>query len=521
MPPHHFLLGHLGLMASIVWKLPRHVMPTVVLGDQIRQRFPHLDKAFYLDLWPVSPPMLIVLSPDLIGQFTQETSLPKVAGLHEYMKPMSGGYDILTMEGPEWKYWRKVWNPGFTAQDVKRYVPGLVQAVDVFRTLLAQKASEEVLFHLGPMTLNLAMDLAGKAIWSHDFSCQTSRNVMADSVVSQLGWLHFAEFSWDKLNLIRPFAQRYNQWKMNRYITQVLRQPGYDAPSPEKRAEGSTSVVQRAFQTYQKVQNSSDDFGSPPPTQADFNQVLRSQMRFLLLAGYDTTGSSLVYLVHLLSRHPRVLARVRRELDNVLGPDVSYAASRMSQLPHLIHRVPYTTAVIKETLRLYPPASSVRRGKEGFFLQDREPGHDRLPDLPTAGFILFSNHHALHRNPRYWHRPRDFLPERFLDEGGEAGTGPGMKTAHHFTPGSWRPFERGPRQCIGQELAVAELKVVCMLVAREFDFTDAYDEYDQKDHGGWFDVRTVDGDRAYQITRGGGSHPSDWYPCRVKFAEKT
>jgi cytochrome P450 len=76
----------------------------------------------------------------------------------------------------------------------------------------------------------------------------------------------------------------------------------------------------------------------------------------------------------------------------------------------------------------------------------------------------------------------------------------------------WRPFERGLRNCIGQEVALTEIKLVPVLTIREFDLNDAYDEYNalMKNPKGW----NVNGQRAYMMLRGGG-HPADHYPCKI------
>lgn len=458
----------------------------------------------------------MVISPDLINQFTKEDSRPKVDGLADYMKPMSGGYDLLTMEGAEWKFWRSIFNPGFTPRDVMQYIGGLVEIIDVFKDILMERAKDGEMFLLGPMTLNLAMDMAGKAIWNHDFGSQTLENTMAKAVVSQLSWLHFDEFSFDKVNPIREVMQRYNSWKMDRYLSRVFK-PLWTSRDPKDKPFATRSVIEKAIETFTESPHNATQ-------RSQFDRALRSQMRFFLLAGYDTTGSTLVYVFHLLSLHPEVLQRVRREHDAVLGVDCEGAAAFISKNPHVLNRIPLTTAVIKETLRLYPPASTVRKGSEGFYLHNREGNDERggsfplPPRLPTEGCVIFANHHGLHHNPRYWERPEDFIPGRFLPAMEQEPAIQSHQNAGNptFHSGAWRPFERGPRLCIGQDLAMAEIKAVLLLTARSFDFRNAYEEYDKKHGPGR--INTVNGNRAYQITRGGGAHPSDWYPCRVGLA---
>ncbi|CCF47392.1 sterigmatocystin biosynthesis P450 monooxygenase StcS, partial [Colletotrichum higginsianum] len=217
MPPHHPVLGHLGLMLSIMASLPRDVMPTVALADQVRRRYPHLDKAFYLDMWPFTGPMLMVISPDLMRQATQgEAPLPKVGFLKNYMKPISGGHDLVSMEGEEWKRWRDVFRPAFGR--ATELVPNIVENISVFRDQLVGRAkSQNGVFQLHHSSLMLAMDMSGKAIWDHNMDSQRGYNDMADAIVSQLRWLLVDGFMpFASLNFIRPMVHKYNSFRMER-----------------------------------------------------------------------------------------------------------------------------------------------------------------------------------------------------------------------------------------------------------------------------------------------------------------
>ncbi|KAJ5000011.1 hypothetical protein K4K48_003272 [Colletotrichum sp. SAR 10_66] len=349
MPPHHPILGHLGLMLSIMISLPRDVMPTVVLADQVRRRYPHLDKAFYLDMWPFTGPMLMIISPDLMRQATQgEHSLPKVAFLKNYIKPLSGGHDLVSMEGDEWRRWRDVFRPAFSR--ATELVPNIVETICVFRDQLVGRAKgNSGLFQLHHSALNLAMDMSGKALWNHDMNTQRSYNDMADAIVSQLRWLLVEGFMpFASLNFIRPLVHKYNGFRMERYIAGVQHRQKTNKDDDDCVISRAISKV-RARHTDKKL--STDPFRELGG-EAHFNKVIKSQMRFLLLAGYDTTGSTITYVLHILSQHPEVLARVRQEHDEVLGSNVSRAAQQLKENPHLVNRIPYTTAVIKETLRI-------------------------------------------------------------------------------------------------------------------------------------------------------------------------
>ncbi|TQN69591.1 Cytochrome P450 monooxygenase aflN, partial [Colletotrichum shisoi] len=467
MPPHHPILGHLGLMLTIMASLPRDVMPTVALADQVRRRYPHLDKAFYLDMWPFTGPMLMIISPDLMRQATQgEAPLPKVGFLKNYMKPISGGHDLVSMEGEEWKRWRDVFRPAFGR--ATELVPNIVENISVFRDQLVGRAkSQNGVFQLHHSSLMLAMDMSGKAIWDHNMDSQRGYNDMADAIVSQLRWLLVDGFMpFASLNFIRPMVHRYNSFRMERYIAGVQKR------QKACKSDGAC-VISRAVAKVRDGpvdKKESEDPYRKLGGEKHFDRVIKSQMRFLLLAGYDTTGSTITYVLHTLSQHPEILAKVREEHNEVLGTDISRAAQQLKENPHLVNRVPYTTAVLKETLRMYPPTSTLRSGKPGFYLSDRDSSGSTTK-YPTEGCMIFGNHHGLHHNPRYWKDPERFIPERFLVSSDDL-------SGLHPLPDAWRPFEKGPRACMGSELAMVEIKAVIMLVAREFDFAPAYQEWD-------------------------------------------
>ena len=92
-----------------------------------------------------------------------------------------------------------------------------------------------------------------------------------------------------------------------------------------------------------------------------FKKVIMSQVKLFLFSGHDTTSSSVCYIFYILATNPPVLARIRDEHALVLGPDASQTASLVASDPFLLNQLPYTLAVIKETLRMYPAVSSTLR----------------------------------------------------------------------------------------------------------------------------------------------------------------
>ncbi|KAI9694887.1 MAG: hypothetical protein M1822_000503 [Bathelium mastoideum] len=500
MPPHHPLLGHLVIVGGIMGKLPSDVHGHV-LPHQIVKSFPDVGPVFYIDTWPFGPPMLVITSSESANQITVNHSLPKFFVLREYMKPMTGGIDLITLEGQPWKTWRNIFQPGFSTSYLMTKVPEMVKDILTYCDTLRERAAKGEMFQMDPLTVNLNLDIIGRLAIDTHFNAQRIKNPFTTALRAQIRWLSFGHEAnlFERWHLLRPFAQRWNARKMVLFVSNAL-DDRYSRSRPEKdltRKERSRTIVDLALENYltEHIKSESED----EEMDATFKEAAICQIRTFLFAGHDTSSSTLCYCYHLLSKHPKTRNLVMQEHDNFLGPDVKKAAFKISENPHILNQLNYTLAVIKETLRLYPPASSTRSGEPGYSLI--------LPDgrqCPTDGFLVWSNHVAIHRNPDCWKRPDEFLPERWLVEKDDA--------LFPSVSGAWRSFEFGPRNCIGQQLALLEIKLVLALTVREFHVVSAYEEWDRatKPKG----PKTVNEDRAYQILTG-AAHPSDGFPCTV------
>ena len=350
-----------------------------------------------------------------------------------------------------------------------------------------------------------------------DLDYQRSENVLATALNHITNWHSF----WDPvilMNPLRPLVQKYYGNVMETYIRKELdknfaklKQERLENKKSQKITR-TKSVITLAIESYLE-ENENADLLQMEKLEESFAKYASYQIRLFLFAGTDTTSASIVYVYHLLSKHPEALAKVRKEHDEVFGTDPSCAASLLKQQPALINQCPYTLAIIKETLRLYSPASTMRAGRPGISLHDL---HGREYPMDNIGTTII--HQAIHSNPRLWPDPEKFIPERFM-----------VKPDHQLypNPAAFRPFEQGLRNCIGQTLVFNEMRIVLVLTVREFVIRDAYGEWDalKEKEMGWFgrikrsvvgeSVRTVNGERAYQ-TEKAGTHPADGYPCTVE-----
>jgi cytochrome P450 len=203
------------------------------------------------------------------------------------------------------------------------------------------------------------------------------------------------------VNIFRPFVHMYNTHRMNRYLSREIH--GRYSTIQGKTENRNKSVFDLALKSYL------DENPEATGINADFKDFAMAQIKLFIFAGHDTTSAGAIFTYHLLTQHPEVLADVRAEHDDVLGSDVDLAASRLSSKPSLLNQLPYTLAVIKESLRIYPTVAALRDGQPDFFISS-----DSGQSLPTDRCVVWGDHYGTHHNPRYWARPEEFLPERWL-----------------------------------------------------------------------------------------------------------
>ena len=334
---------------------------------------------------------------------------------------------------------------------------------------------------------------------------------MVNALRRQMRWMAFGSEGnpFQQYHPLRPFIHKYNTYQMNRYISPEVdtRLKKYiESSEPQKTSTPNTrskSVIDLALSAYIK---DNPDLSTTSGIDPHFKEIAINQMKLFLFSGHDTTSSTTCYVLYLLSVYPSILSCLCTEHANVLGPDPSQTANQISQDPYLLNKLPYTTATIKESMRLFPSASTTRRGEPSFTIFNPL---DSLHYPADPDMLIWLVSHACQHDPAYWPRADEFLPERWLAMEGE-----------ELWPvaGAWRPFEHGPRACIGKELTMIELKIVLCLVARRFRVVAAYEEVDKdadvkrKDSHAKV-LRTVDGERAYQVGKG---EPSGFLPCRVQ-----
>jgi cytochrome P450 len=174
------------------------------------------------------------------------------------------------------------------------------------------------------------------------------------------------------------------------------------------------------------------------------DDLVLSESMQLLVAGHETSSNALSWLLYLLSSRPDCVERVRQEFDSVLGE----RPMNYSDVP----KFEFTTQVIMEAMRLYPPFWMVDR----MALADDRAGDLDIPKGSTVVVFIYGTHHS----PQYWDQAESFSPERFA-----------KAKEKQPTPFSHLPFGAGPRGCIGGNYAMLQMLMILSVLLRKYDFS--------------------------------------------------
>jgi len=291
----------------------------------------------------------------------------------------------------------------------------------------------------------LALDIIGKAVFNYDFDSLTHDDPVIQAVYTVLREAEHRSTA--------PIAY----WNLPGATVLVPRQ---------KRCVEALKIVNGTLdglidKCKKLVEEEDADFGEEFLSERDpsilhfllasgdeiSSKQLRDDLMTMLIAGHETTAAVLTWTMYLLAEHPDIAARVRAEVDAVVG-DRKVTVEDMMALR-------FTTRVINESMRLYPqPPVLIRRALED----------DQFDEyVVEKGSDIFISVWNLHRSPDLWKEPETFNPDRFpIDE----------PIPNEVTTGfAYLPFGGGRRKCIGDQFALFESLVGLAMLMRRYEFT--------------------------------------------------
>ncbi|HKR01938.1 MAG TPA: cytochrome P450, partial [Pyrinomonadaceae bacterium] len=331
------------------------------------------------------------------------------------------GNGLLTSEGEFWRRQRRLAQPAFHRERIANYARVMVKDAE---KLAALWRDGEILDVHREM-MRLTMEIVTHTLFNVDVTDDADKVARALSVlVEPFG--SQATLKWILDNrLPTPTNRRFHKVsaQLDEVVYRIIR---------ERRAGGSKDqgdLLSMLLQAH-------DEDGSQMT-----DQQLRDEVITLFLAGQETTALTLTWAWYLLAQHPEVEKKLWEELDDVLGDREPEAAD----YPCL----KLTEMIVKESMRLYPPAYIVGREAVG----ECEIGGYHVPPKMQ----IFMPTWVVHRDARFYDEPDEFRPERWTPE-----------FTNNLPKYAYFPFGGGPRVCIGNAFAMMEIVLVLATLARKF-----------------------------------------------------
>ena len=319
------------------------------------------------------------------------------------------GFGLLTNSGEDWLRQRRLIQPGFHRQRLQLLAGQMQQVIEAE----SARASEEPVTDLFEFTRETAYRIIVRAIFTDDFGAEETATFK--SILDRL-----QAYVVKPIRL--PFLRAPLRWLgiEDRYLALARQSREMILEHIRRRrtlaGDDYDDLLQMLLDTRY------EDTGEPMTDEQLVDEVL-----ILFAAGYETSANALAWTVWLLLGHPGEMERIQGELAEVREAPA-------------VGGLPYLTQVIRESMRLYPPAWITDRIAKA----DDAAGGFAVPQGTTVGVFIY----GIHRSPSLYERPDAFVPDRMEEDR--------IKERH---PYAYLPFGGGPRLCIGHHFALMEMQL--------------------------------------------------------------
>jgi cytochrome P450 len=352
---------------------------------------------------------------------TKASSFKKAPGLTIMLRPLLGN-GLLTSETDFHAKQRKLLAPAFAHKRIASYATTMAERADHF----AQSLRDGESLDLADAMMRLTFEIVGKTLFDTEVNDDASEVSVAITTVMQCMFRQLESLVPIPPVVPTPSNLRYQRAvrALDRIVYRIIR---------ERRAKNEDRGDVLSMLLAARHED-----GAPMS-----DKQVRDESMTLMLAGHETTANALSWTFHLLAQHPKERETMEKELD-ALGRNPSYED---------LAKLPYTLAVFKEAMRLYPPAYMVaRRAREDVTIGD---GAHRI----KKGAICFVSVIGIHHRPDVFADPERFDPTRFLGD-----------KEKELPRCAYLPFGAGPRVCIGNHFALMEGHVLLATIARQARF---------------------------------------------------
>jgi cytochrome P450 len=342
----------------------------------------------------------------------------------EGLKPIFGKA-MITIDGALWQKIRKPQQPFFHPNVYEEYYPHLMTAVKSKIKDWSELAASGEVVEVLEQTWGLAADMACRALFDREMPFNPEAVFGAVKA--------YTDVANHKIIRTKKMSGEVNEVSDDEQAAKAI-SAWLSLPDA---ITGAKPLSDREHTLLKMLERAEADPSAP---EFDHQQVL-DEIKQYLWAGTETTALALGWIFYLLSQHPEVAEKIRKEGEEVYGDHEPRYED--------IQKLTYTRAVMLETLRLYPPAWALMRTADQ---EDEIGGHTIEP-----GDKIVLSPYMVHHNSKYWDDPEKFDPKRFL---------PG--SIKKRTKYSYLPFGAGKRFCLGGQLSQLETVLALTMLLRRF-----------------------------------------------------
>ena len=372
--------------------------------------------------------VIVVSSQELINFVCDESKFDKkiASGLLELRNAGGDGLFPAHTSEPNWKLAHQILMPAFGPQAIRDMFPGMMDITSQLILRWERFHGEEI--DVCDNLTRLTLDTIALCSFNYRFN-SFYHSKMHRFVEAMINVLSESGRRAQRFSLQNPLMVSTTRWDNS----EILYLHNLCDEIVKERREHPNDV--------KDLLNRMIDGKDPDSDYQLSDQNIRYQMLTFLVAGHETTSGLLSFALYYLLKNPHTLQKAQTEVDQIDEIKVD-----------TLNKLKYIDAVLKETLRLQPTAP-------GFILQSKEdritlPGGYEIENDDAIIVLL----HKLHRDPKVWDRPEEFLPERMLNGGYE-----------NLPPNAWKPFGNGQRACIGRSFAWQESLLTIVLILKHFN----------------------------------------------------
>lgn len=406
-PPGHFLIGHARELSRDA--IDFLTAATRTYGPVVRLRAPG---------WRI----FLLTRPEHVQQVLQDNADNYVRGRDYQVIAELMGKNLVTTDGAPWRRLRRIVQPAFRKQHLDAMAGVIVGLTAEMLDSWQGRGSIDAAAEMQRITLRVIGELA----FSTDLADRSTG--VGQAVDTLLHHINDSFFTPVRIPTYVPTPANMRFNKARAVFDELI----YGLIERRKQAGAEQARDLLGLLLAARDEDTGEGLS---------DEEIRNELLAFLIAGHETTAQALTFTLYLLSMHPEVRRKLEEHVDEVLGQDPPSAA--------VLDKLDYTTMVIEESLRLYPPAWLIAREAVA---EDYIDGY-----RVDKGTLLLLLPWLTHRLPDIWPNPEGFDPERFRPE---------AVARRHKS--AYFPFAQGPHKCIGMGLSMMEMHIILPMITRRY-----------------------------------------------------